>query len=701
MEEENKKSRLRKTFSIRNLFLGIFVLAFLHMYLQMQSLLGNFSFLEGRDSSLITEIGDIRESYDKMGDSMNEVRKYLGMPAFEFETEEVVPLLDGEGLPREENDDDIQLAMFEYIDFLNQSAEITEAITANVNLVDQLTLSEVLEEYYISEPEELDNKYVVVFENEEALTLVKYYVDLDDGTLYMKSADEVTEIEVDNIGELEAEVKDFLDENAEVLVEKVKKFEQVQGELEVEIARIETEEVLLELNATIDDQPFIEGNEYIYSVRNYTEDVIGEIEVLTDTAEIWLKDTRNANYDVQATDISKSLIPWLEKLDTKTVIESKVEVALKKVQATVGDKGFEIVMNENGLNIYEEPREDDERYYFDIYDINDVHISSIVVEKMTGVINIVDPDGTNSENLLFFDPEFKKKTLEIPEDVPDYGDEVLSDDGTFNILIAGKHGNLVDTMILAHLDEAKGTVRMVSVPRDLHYNGRKINSFPFYYGMPELKTVLTNMTGYEVDKYILIDMYAFIDVIDLIGGIDISLERPVVDPTYRTVDDGVVGTLSYQPGDYHLGGKEALRLARTRHTSSDFARAERQQMIIESIQSKAQNFGFGDADTLYEIAKTVLDKTETDVTLEEAISYYFKYQNYSVESNAVMSSGNVLFSPPYITMANCQSNIAAAEAAGEAKPACENENHAYILIPRNEDWNLIKWFFRQNFEESV
>ena len=219
--------------------------------------------------------------------------------------------------------------------------------------------------------------------------------------------------------------------------------------------------------------------------------------------------------------------------------------------------------------------------------------------------------------------------------------------------------------------------------------------------MPELKTVLTNMTGYEVDKYILIDMYAFIDVIDLIGGIDISLERPVVDPTYRTVDDGVVGTLSYQPGDYHLGGKEALRLARTRHTSSDFARAERQQMIIESIQSKAQNFGFGDADTLYEIAKTVLDKTETDVTLEEAISYYFKYQNYSVESNAVMSSGNVLFSPPYITMANCQSNIAAAEAAGEAKPACENENHAYILIPRNEDWNLIKWFFRQNFEESV
>ena len=104
----------------------------------------------------------------------------------------------------------------------------------------------------------------------------------------------------------------------------------------------------------------------------------------------------------------------------------------------------------------------------------------------------------------------------------------------------------------------------------------------------ELKKVLSDMTGYKLDKYILIDMYAFIDVIDLIGGIDVHLDKAVIDPTYRTVDDGVVGTLHYEPGDYHLGGVEALRLARSRHTSSDFARAERQQLIIESIQNKAQ-----------------------------------------------------------------------------------------------------------------
>ncbi|MEK7085413.1 MAG: LCP family protein, partial [Patescibacteria group bacterium] len=336
-----------------------------------------------------------------------------------------------------------------------------------------------------------------------------------------------------------------------------------------------------------------------------------------------------------------------------------------------------------------------------ISDKNGTHISSLVVEKSTGVINIVKPDGTNSQNLFFFDPDFKKKTLEIPDDIPEYGDTSFSDEDDFNILIAGKNGNLVDTMIFAHIDEQKRTIRMVSVPRDLFYNGRKINSLAYYYGMPELKSVLTKLSGYELDRYIVIDMYAFIDVIDLIGGIDIRLDNAVIDPTYKTIDNGKVGTLYYEPGDYHLGGKEALRLARTRHTSSDFARAERQQKILEALQNKAKNFGFGDADTIYEIAKTVLSKTETDISIDEAIAYYFRYQNYKIVSNDVMSSGNVLYVPPYITTENCQKLIEAAEAAEQPKPDCENENHAYTLLPLNNNWNVVKWFFKQKFEAEA
>ena len=174
-----------------------------------------------------------------------------------------------------------------------------------------------------------------------------------------------------------------------------------------------------------------------------------------------------------------------------------------------------------------------------------------------------------------------------------------------NILIAGKHGSLVDTMIFANINPEKRQITFISIPRDLYYNNRKINSIYPLYGMEELKRTITFVSGYKVDKFILVDMYAFIDIIDLIGGVDVHLDAPVIDPTYKTFDGGKWGTLYYRAGDHHLSGKQALRLARSRHTSSDFARAERQHLIIKAIQKKAREFGLGDADTLTKIAKTV------------------------------------------------------------------------------------------------
>lgn len=286
------------------------------------------------------------------------------------------------------------------------------------------------------------------------------------------------------------------------------------------------------------------------------------------------------------------------------------------------------------------------------------------------------------------------------------------------MLIAGKHGSLIDTMIFAHIDENDRTVDMISIPRDLYYNGRKINHYVMNFGMEEFKRVLGEITGYELDKYILIDMYAFIDVVDIIGGIDVHLDSAVIDPTYKTLDNGVWGTLNYAPGDYHLMGKESLRLARSRHTSSDFARAERQHMILGAIQKKAREFGFGDAGTLYDIIRTVLNKTDTDISVSEAIAYYFKYQNFDINSGYVLSTGNILTVPEYIAKEECTKMIdewTASVGVGEVsvgdsgvgvpladspRPDCENKLQAYTLMPADGNWDLIKWYFRKVFEEG-
>lgn len=289
--------------------------------------------------------------------------------------------------------------------------------------------------------------------------------------------------------------------------------------------------------------------------------------------------------------------------------------------------------------------------------------------------------------------------MTLPDNIPDYGDKAKSVSGQLNVLVAGKNGNLVDTMIFANIDTVKRKVTLISIPRDLYYNGRKINSIYHFYGMEELKRALSFVTGYKVDKYVLIDMYAFIDVIDLIGGIDVHLDQPVIDPTYKTFDGGKWSTLYYMAGDHHLNGKQALRLARTRHTSSDFARAERQQMILEALQKKAQNFGFGDASGLTKLAQTVIAKTETDINLADAISYYFRYQNFAINRGHVLSSGNVLESKFTGALKKAEKNCGGKDLTDEQKKSCEQiAQGEYILEPRKGDWNSVRWFFHQIIE---
>lgn len=290
----------------------------------------------------------------------------------------------------------------------------------------------------------------------------------------------------------------------------------------------------------------------------------------------------------------------------------------------------------------------------------------------------------------------------MPDNIPDYGNKAKKVAGQLNVLVAGKHGELVDTMIFANINPEKQRITLVSVPRDLYYNGRKINSIYHFYGMDELKRALSFVTGYEVDKYILIDMYAFIDVIDLVGGVDVHLDQPVIDPTYKTFDGGKWGTLFYRPGDHHLSGKQALRLARSRHTSSDFARSERQHLILAALKKKAQNFGFGDAATLSKIAESVLSKTTTDISLADALSYYFRYQNYEVNGGHVISSGNVLMSKYTGDSKRAACASAPASGEGEQKPDCSSiDRGAYILLPRNENWNSVRWYFHQIIEGEV
>jgi len=62
-----------------------------------------------------------------------------------------------------------------------------------------------------------------------------------------------------------------------------------------------------------------------------------------------------------------------------------------------------------GLTVSESPRQNEYRYYYDIKTADGTLLGSVVIEKATGLIEVVSPNGTDTTNLLFFEEGLKKK----------------------------------------------------------------------------------------------------------------------------------------------------------------------------------------------------------------------------------------------------------------------------------------------------
>lgn len=262
----------------------------------------------------------------------------------------------------------------------------------------------------------------------------------------------------------------------------------------------------------------------------------------------------------------------------------------------------------------------------------------------------------------------------------------------------GKHGSNVDTMIFTNVDEETREITLISIPRDLYFNGRKINSVYAEYGIEEQVSWVEEIVGQQIDNFILIDMYVFRDIIDLMGGVDIILEEDLIDPTYKTCDVGVCSTLYYEAGLHHLDGTAALRIARSRHSTSDYSRAARQQLILEGIKDKAMNLGIGDAAALMSILNTLIDSTETDISVDSALRYYFRYQNFELNNGNVISTANVLDAVPvpvdYLTSHPIQTCL------DESRPETCTQTYAIdTLMPIDSNWGLIRGFVQQLLDE--
>jgi LCP family protein required for cell wall assembly len=239
------------------------------------------------------------------------------------------------------------------------------------------------------------------------------------------------------------------------------------------------------------------------------------------------------------------------------------------------------------------------------------------------------------------------------------------------------------------VDAQKREVDLISIPRDLYHKGLKINAFHRLYGIDQLARELSDITGLKIDKYVIIDMFALIEVINILGGIDVSLEKQLVDPTYRIKrDDGTWGTLYYPAGDYHLNGVQALRIARSRYTTSDFDRSKRQQLVMEAMADQLKSLALKDVDKIYQLIRAMAAYVKTNLSVTEMLYFYLKYKDYAINAGNVIDTTNVL----YHTFTNVY--LLGEEAKEEMETNEDFDRGKYILLPRNNDWNLIRWYVR-------
>jgi LCP family protein required for cell wall assembly len=236
-------------------------------------------------------------------------------------------------------------------------------------------------------------------------------------------------------------------------------------------------------------------------------------------------------------------------------------------------------------------------------------------------------------------------------------------DGRVNILLLGIGGpthegpDLTDTIVVLSVDPVNHKAAFLSLPRDLwvkmpvNYFGQyqKINaayeSGKYRYlgkmdssnananaveaGFSSIDQAVGEVLGININYHMLVNFQAFQQAINTVDGVTVNVQEPLYDPTmaWENGNNPVLATAGVQTMD----GKRALLYARSRETSSDFARAQRQRQILVALKDKVLSTGtlsnpakidglmnaFGDnvysdlstqgAERLYSIMKTIDD----------------------------------------------------------------------------------------------
>ena len=240
--------------------------------------------------------------------------------------------------------------------------------------------------------------------------------------------------------------------------------------------------------------------------------------------------------------------------------------------------------------------------------------------------------------------------IDKEKDIPKPKKEVV------NILLLGVEeiggASNTDVMIIASMNTKNNTMKLTSLMRDLYveidgFDNNRLNSVYAKGGISLLYDTIHDNFGVELDGYALVNFNSFEQIVDILGGVEITLTNNeahylnttnyISNPSYRNV---VAGTQT-------VNGNQAVGYCRVRKVSTgtennDFGRTQRHRAVLNAIFDKMKSKNILKMvqimnELLTEVdIKTDIKQAEFNSYLEEAISLNVK----KLENLRIPSDGN-------------------------------------------------------------
>lgn len=231
-----------------------------------------------------------------------------------------------------------------------------------------------------------------------------------------------------------------------------------------------------------------------------------------------------------------------------------------------------------------------------------------------------------------------------------YESKVEDVKGITNILLtgtdarSGETASRTDTMMILTIDDNSNSIKLTSLARDTYVQlpgkgGGKLNTAYFWGQESMLFETIEKEFGIGVDKIVQVDFNALMNIIDILGGVEVNVPANSLDNINLCALESYQEYQSSTKGDFisiksaglqTLNGYQALGFSRTRKNDSAISRDGRQQEVILAVAEKMKSMSVSKFPQLLD---SILPHVKTNISSSEILKI-------SLSALDILSSGN-------------------------------------------------------------